>query len=144
MAQSLLVAVVDDDASVRKAIQRLLVSANLRVETFGSGEEFLNSLADHSPDCLILDLHMPGLSGLDVQKQLKQAGLSLPIVFVTAYDEIESKILSLAAGAAAFLQKPLDDRVLLDAVVAAVQQRTDSERGRDTGRKINHGQAATQ
>jgi FixJ family two-component response regulator len=135
MTGSLLVAVVDDEASVRKAIQRLLVASNLRVETYGSGEEFLNSLSDHAPDCVILDLHMPGLSGLDVQQQLNQAGLRLPIVFVTAYDEAESRALSLAAGAAAYLQKPLDDQVLLDAVVAAVRQRSGSEGDRETNGK---------
>ena len=132
MDRPLLVAVVDDEASVRKAIQRLLVASNLRVETFGSGEEFLNSLSDHAPDCVILDLHMPGLSGLDVQRQLNLAGQRLPIVFVTAYDESESKALCLAAGAAAYLQKPLDDRVLLDAVATAVRQRSDVEGNHET------------
>jgi FixJ family two-component response regulator len=120
MAEKLLVAVVDDDASVRKAIRRLLIASNLQVETFASGEEFLRSLCAHTPDCLILDLHMPGLTGLDVQRQITRIGLRLPIVVVTAYDEAESQAQCLAAGAAAYLHKPLDDRVLLDAVTAAV------------------------
>ena len=127
MAETLLVAVVDDDASVRKAIRRLLVASDLQVETFASGEEFLRSLCAHTPDCLILDLHMPGLSGLDVQKQLTRIGLRLPVVVITAYDETESRAQCLSAGAAAYLHKPLDDQVLLDAVAAAVRRTPERE-----------------
>jgi FixJ family two-component response regulator len=122
MGGSLLVAVVDDDASVRKAIRRLLVASKLRVETFASGEEFLKSLASHSPDCLVLDLHMPGLSGLDVQRRIAHTGVNLPIVVITAHDEGEARTKCLSAGAAAYLQKPIDDQVLLDAVAAAVRR----------------------
>jgi FixJ family two-component response regulator len=122
MAETLLVAVVDDDASVRKAIRRLLVATELQVETFASGEEFLRSLCAHTPDCLILDLHMPGLTGLDVLRQITRIGLHLPVVVITAYDETESRSQCLSAGAAAYLHKPLDDLVLLDAVAAAVRR----------------------
>jgi FixJ family two-component response regulator len=120
MTETLLVAVVDDDASVRTAIRRLLIASNLHVETFASGEEFLRSLCAHTPDCLILDLHMPGLTGLDIQRQITRLGVHLPVVVITAYDDSESHAQCLAAGAAAYLHKPLDDRVLLDAVTAAV------------------------
>jgi FixJ family two-component response regulator len=120
MAETLLVAVVDDEPSVRKAIRRLLIASNLQVETFASGEEFLRSLCAHTPDCLILDLHMPGLTGLEIQRQIARLGVQLPVVVITAYDDAESHAQCLAAGAAAYLHKPLDDRVLLDAVTAAV------------------------
>ena len=132
MAGSLLVAVVDDDASVRKAIRRLLIASNLRVVVFSSGEEFFRSIADHAPDCVILDLHMPGLTGLDVQKQLIRAGIRLPIVVVTAYDEPETREQCLAAGAAAYLQKPLDDQVLLNAVAVAVRRSSEARPGSET------------
>ena len=132
MTRSLLVAVVDDEASVRKAIHRLLVASSVRVEVFSSGEEFLASLADHAPDCVILDLHMPGITGLDVQKQLIRAGMRLPIVVVTAYDEPETREQCLAAGAAAYLQKPLDDQVLLNAVAVAVRHWSDARPGSKT------------
>lgn len=115
-----LIAVVDDDASVRKAIARLLVAFGLRAEAFASGQEFLASLASIQPACLVLDLHMPGLTGLDVQNELTRAGKRLPVVIITAYDEPEARAECLAAGAAAFLLKPIDDQVLLDAIAKAV------------------------
>jgi FixJ family two-component response regulator len=118
---SLLIAVVDDEAAVRKAIARLLSASRLKVKTFASGQEFLDSLAASYPDCLVLDLHMPGLSGLDVQRQLARTGKRLPLVIITAYDESESRTQCLAAGAAAYLLKPLDDQALLDAIASAVR-----------------------
>jgi FixJ family two-component response regulator len=121
MTETLLVALVDDDASVRKAVGRLLTVAGLRVESFASGEDFLSSLSVRVPDCLILDLHMPGLTGLDVVKQIVRTQLMLPIVIITAFDEAESKAQCLAAGACDYLQKPLDDQILLAAVAAAVR-----------------------
>jgi FixJ family two-component response regulator len=133
MAGSLLVAVVDDDASVRKAIQRLLIAARLRVETFASGEEFLQSLADHTPDCLILDLCMPGLTGLDIQRHIRRTGANVPTVVITAHDDIDSRQRCESCGAAAFLHKPIDDRVLLDAVAAAVRGLLPPERGDKVG-----------
>jgi FixJ family two-component response regulator len=119
----LLVAVVDDEASVRKALGRLLSAADFDVETFPSGPEFLISLAANRPDCLVLDLHMPGMTGLDVQRELTRAGDRLPIVIVTAYDGLESRSQCLAAGAAAYLVKPLDDRALLDAIATAMGEK---------------------
>jgi FixJ family two-component response regulator len=128
MAGSLLVAVVDDDASVRKAIRRLLIAAKLRVETFSCGEDFLISLAEHMPDCLVLDLHMPGLTGLEVQRHIVRSGMNVPTVVITAYDESEAREKCTSAGVAAYLQKPVDDQVLLDAIAAAVR-RTPDDRG---------------
>jgi FixJ family two-component response regulator len=120
MSGSLRVAVVDDEVSVRRALGRLLAASNLAVETFVSGQEFLDSLADHRPDCLILDLHMPGLTGLGVQRELACAGIRLPIVIITAYDGPELRAQCLAAGAAEYLLKPLDDQTLLEAIARAV------------------------
>lgn len=116
MSTSLRVAVVDDELSVRKALGRLLMASNIDVETFASGREFLDSLSSRRPDCVLLDLHMPGLSGLDVQRELTNGGIGVPVVIITAQDDAERRAGCLAAGAAAYLLKPLDERILLDAI----------------------------
>jgi FixJ family two-component response regulator len=113
------VAVIDDDESVRKALKRLLRAVNLDADAFASGREFLDSVASHVPDCVVLDLHMPGMSGLDVQGQLEREDLRIPIVVITGYDEPQARAQCPAAGAAAFLRKPLDDEVLLAAIERA-------------------------
>ena len=110
------IAVIDDDESVRKALRRLLRAANLDADTFASGRDFLDSLAAQLPDCIVLDLHMPGMNGLDVQQQLARSGLQLPIVIITGHDEPLARAQCLSAGAAAYLRKPLDDEALLDAI----------------------------
>jgi len=122
MTRSLLVALVDDEASVRKAIGRLLTAANMSVQAFATGQEFLDALPGRRPDCAVLDLHMPGLTGLAVQHALARAEIELPVVIITAYDETESREQCLAAGAAAYLLKPLDEKTLLDAIRRAVGQ----------------------
>jgi FixJ family two-component response regulator len=113
------VAVIDDDESVRKALKRLLRAANLDADAFASGQEFLDSLASHVPDCVILDLHMPGMNGLDVQRQLARQDFRIPIVVITGHDEPQARAQCLAAGAAAYLRKPLDDEALLAAIERA-------------------------
>ena len=110
------IAVVDDDESVRKALKRLLRAANLDADTFASGREFLDSLAAQVPDCIVLDLHMPGMNGLDIQQQLARGALRVPIVVITGHDEPQTRAQCLSAGAAAYLRKPLDDEALLDAI----------------------------
>ena len=110
------VAVVDDDESVRKALRRLLRAANLDADAFASGQDFIDSLAAQVPDCIVLDLHMPGMNGMDVQQQLARSGLQLPIVVITGHDEPLARSQCLSAGAAAYLRKPLDDEALLDAI----------------------------
>jgi len=115
-----LVAVVDDDASVRTALGRLLRSASHDVETFSSGAEFLESVKEHQPDCVVLDLHMPQVSGFAVQTRLAESGIRLPTVVITGYDAEATRERALAGGAAAYLRKPVDGQALLDAIAAAV------------------------
>jgi FixJ family two-component response regulator len=115
------VAVVDDDASVRKALRRLLRASDLDADAFGSGQEFLDSLPAAVPDCLVLDLQMPGMNGLALQRELAQAGTRLPTVIITGHDEPGMEARCLAAGAGAYLRKPLDDRTLLAAIEDAIK-----------------------
>ena len=121
-ANKLLISVVDDDAAIRKALRRLLSSADMNVATFDSGQAFLDSLANQSPDCLILDLHMPGISGLELLQGLSRIDVAVPTIVITAYDERAMECL--AAGAQAYLRKPVDDQVLLSAIESAIRTHT--------------------
>jgi FixJ family two-component response regulator len=118
-SNKLLIAVVDDDAAIRKALRRLLSSADMNVATFDSGQSFLDSLANQSPDCLILDLHMPGISGLELLQGLSRIDVAVPTIVITAYDERAMECL--AAGAQVYLRKPVDDLVLLSAIKSAIR-----------------------
>ena len=111
-----LVYVVDDDPAVRLALVRVLKSAGLNAESFASAEEFLEAPRRQANACLILDLRLPGHSGIELQRELAAAGSDLPIVFVTAHSTARHRKAAIAAGAVAFLSKPVDDRVLLDAI----------------------------
>ncbi|RKT21353.1 response regulator receiver domain-containing protein [Paraburkholderia sp. RAU2J] len=116
-----IVAVVDDDESVCRAIKRLLHSAGIEAETFSSGDELLNTLSaipSYRPACVILDIQMPGTGGLEVQRQL--APLGLPIIMITAHDELAVRQAALASGAAAYLRKPFNAAILLKAVELAI------------------------
>jgi FixJ family two-component response regulator len=115
-----LIAVVDDDAFVRKALERLIGSAGLSVESFGSGAEFLRSADDHQPDCVVLDLHMADMSGFEVQSRLARAHPCVPVVVITGHDTPESRSRSLGGGAKSYLCKPIDDETLLKAIDAAI------------------------
>ena len=115
----LYIAVVDDDESVRKALKRLLRASNLQAEIFASGQEFLGSLTTRHPDCLVLDFHMPGMNGLEVQRTLARINVDLPVVVITGHDEPQIRKQCLAAGAAACLCKPLDGKALLQAIQRA-------------------------
>ncbi len=108
--------VVDDDSSVRTYLRRLFESVSLRVLTFGSAEEFLRSTRPDAPSCLVLDVQMPGLSGLDLQRELARADLLVPIIFVTAHGDIPMTVQAMKAGAVGFLTKPFRNQELLDAV----------------------------
>ena len=120
------IAIVDDEAPVRRALERLLRSAGLVPRGFASGGEFLASLATRHPDCVVADLHMPGMSGLDLVRCLRLMDLRLPVVVITAYDEPSSRARCIAAGAVAYQLKPLDERVLLDAIALAIGPRSNS------------------
>lgn len=116
----LYVAIVDDEEPVRKALKRLLRAAGLDAESYASGKEFLEAVVQREPDCLVLDLHMPCMSGLQVLHALKAARRLLPVVMITAHDAPDARDQCLAAGAAAYLRKPLDQHVLLGTISAAV------------------------
>jgi FixJ family two-component response regulator len=120
VAERSLVAIVDDEKVVRRAIGRLVMSDGLQFQTFASAEEFLQSSTDASVSCLILDLRLPGMSGLELQQRLAADHNRTPIVFVSAHDDPESRATALGAGAVAFLAKPFKDDVLLQAVRSAM------------------------
>lgn len=115
-----LIAVVDDEEAVCKALRRLMRSMGFTVETFLSGEDFLRSLEDRAPDCVVLDVHMPGVNGFDVQRNLAVAGARLPVIAITGHDTDEARERILKEGALAYLRKPIDERILLDAVLSAL------------------------
>ena len=115
-----LLAVVDDDAEVRVALRRLVSSAGFAVESFPSGAEFLRSVEDHEPDCLLLDLHMPGMSGFEVQLALSVGHATVPVVVITGHDSPDARGRALQLGAKAYLCKPVDDEALLAAIEGAM------------------------
>jgi FixJ family two-component response regulator len=114
--------VVEDDPSMREALKNLLRSVGLEVETFSSAVEFLSSKRSEAPGCLVLDVRLPGLSGLDLQRQLADANIQIPIVFITGHGDIQMSVRAMKAGAVEFLTKPFRDQDLLDAVQQAVEQ----------------------
>ena len=116
----LFVAIVDDDEAVRRALSRLVRSLGFEAEAFASGEEFLATLATRCPDCVVLDLHMPRVSGFDVQARLAEAGRRVPVIAITGYDSPEAQDRAIKGGASAYLRKPVDGQMLMDAIHAAV------------------------
>jgi FixJ family two-component response regulator len=117
-----IVFVVDDDPSVRRAIKRLVGSVGLEVELFGSAQEFLRSKRPDAPSCLVLDIRLPGISGLDFQRELAQANIHIPIIFITAHGDIPMTVRAMKAGAVEFLTKPFRDQDLLDAIQFALER----------------------
>ncbi len=115
-----LIAVVDDEESVRRALQRLIRSAGMNVNTYASGAEFFASAQKCRPDCLVLDLHMPLMNGFEVQSQLVQSELRVPIIVLTGHDTPEARERAMEAGAAAYFRKPVDGQALLDAIASAI------------------------
>ena len=114
--------VVDDDPSVRKALERLLRSADYDAKTFASAPEFLDFTCPDTPGCLILDIKMPELSGLELQDRLSEKGISLPIIFITGHGTVPASVRAFKAGAIDFLQKPFKDIELLDAVSHGIEK----------------------
>lgn len=113
--------VVDDDPAVRKSLRWLIESVGLNVRTFASAREFLEACDPATPGCLVLDVRMPGMSGLDLQDHLSEQGAHLPVIVITAYGDVPMAVRALKAGAAEFLQKPVSDQVLLDHIQRAVE-----------------------
>lgn len=123
-----IVFVVDDDDAVRRALERLIKSVGLTVETFASAQEFLRRDPPEGPACVVTDVRMPGLSGLDLQKELADADLSMPIVFMTGHGTVPMSVRAMKAGAVDFLQKPVDEQVLLDAIHQALEKGSREQR----------------
>lgn len=117
-----LVAVVDDESTVCRALSRLLQSAGFNVVTFTDGAAFLESLESQRPDCVVLDLHMPKTSGFDILGRLAKEARPVPVVTITGNDTPESYQRVMAAGAKAYLRKPAHDETLIDSVVAAIEK----------------------
>jgi len=117
-----IVFIVDDDDSVRKSLARLITSVGLKVETFSSANAFLKRDSYDGPACLVLDIRMPGLSGLDLQTELAKAQRTLSIVFITGHGNIPMSVQAIKAGAVDFLEKPFEEQALLDAVHLAIQK----------------------
>jgi FixJ family two-component response regulator len=118
------VAVVDDEESVRKALLRLLRAANMDAEAFASGEAFLSSLDKFRPDCVVLDLQMPGLTGRDVQRRLISMQINMPVILITAHDDLVTQQQSLSDGAANYLRKPLRGDVLVRSINDSIARAT--------------------
>ncbi len=115
-----IVFVVDDDASVREAVKKLISSVGLRVETFGSTREFLDGKRPDSPACLVLDVRLPDASGLELQHDLAEAGVQIPIIFITGHADVPMTVRAMKAGAVEFLTKPFRGQELLDAIQVAI------------------------
>src|SRR6202051_3755611 len=114
--------VVDDDDLVRASIQGMLKSVGLRSETFGTAQDFLRSKRPDAPSCLILDVRLPGVSGLDFQRELADAGIRIPIIFITGHGDIPMSVRAMKSGAVEFLTKPFRDQDLLDAIHQALDR----------------------
>jgi FixJ family two-component response regulator len=129
-----IVFVIDDDALIRDGIRSLLQSIGLRAMTYGSAQEFLTAKRPDAPACLVLDVRMPGLSGLDLQRQLGEVGIHVPIIFITGHGDIPMTVRAMRDGAAEFLTKPIRGQDLLDAVQKALSS--------DRLRRVDHAEFA--
>jgi FixJ family two-component response regulator len=116
------VIIIDDDRGMRQAIQDLVESVGLRAESFATAEEFLSRQRTGDPSCLVLDVRLPQMSGLDVQRRLGETGVRIPIIFITAHGDIPMSVRALKSGAVEFLTKPFRDQDLLDAINLALQR----------------------
>jgi FixJ family two-component response regulator len=138
--RSAVIAIVDDDESVRRSLQRLIRSAGWEVESFASAQEFLDRPSVEMPSCLVLDLQLPGPSGLDLQKRMAETGMQTPIVFLTGHGNIPATVQAMKAGAVEFLTKPVDDQELFTAIEEAIERdrktRQQQEDRRDLRRRF--------
>lgn len=117
-----IVFVVDDDNSVRIALQRLIKSVGIKVEAFASASDFLSHPRYEGPGCIVCDIRMPGLSGLDLQEELAKAGNTLPIIFITGHGTVPMSVKAMKAGAIDFIEKPFEDQALLDLIQHAIER----------------------
>ena len=131
-----LVAIVDDDPSVREGLESLIRSAGWEVEAFASAQEFLVQPRAAAPGCLILDLQLPGVSGLDLQKQMAAAGIETPIIFLTGHGDIPASVQAMKAGAVEFLTKPFEEQQLLAAIQGALEQYRAARERRAAAREL--------
>ena len=122
MNDDAIVFVIDDDESIREALKSLIRSVGLKIETFAAAHEFLQSRRPDVPACLILDVRMPGLSGLDLQRELTEANINIPIIFITGHGDIPMSVRAMKAGAVEFLTKPFREQDLLDAIQQALER----------------------
>jgi FixJ family two-component response regulator len=125
--------VIDDDPDIRAAMQRLLETVGLHAELFAAAQDFLQRKMPEVPSCLVLDLRLPGMSGLEVQRRLTEAGVKIPIIFITAHGDIPTSVRAMKSGAVEFLTKPFRDKDLLDAIEQALQR---DERARQQQNEI--------
>ena len=143
-AASATVFVVDDDDLVRASIQGLLRSVGLRSETFGTAQEFLRSKRPDGPSCLVLDVRLPGVNGLDFQRELADAGIRIPIIFITGHGDIPMTVRAMKSGAAEFLTKPFRDQDLLDAIHQALDRdRAARQHQSELGELLKHYESLT-
>ena len=114
--------VVDDDPSMRRSLESLLKSVGLDVRLFSSAQEFMQAARPDAPGCLVLDVRLPGMSGLTFQQELVKSGIAMPVIFITGHGDVPMTVRAMKAGAAEFLTKPFDEQVLLDAIDAAIER----------------------
>jgi FixJ family two-component response regulator len=114
--------VIDDDPAIRAAIKRLLEAVGLRVQTFATGHEFFSSELPDVPACMVLDVRLPGRSGLDLQREMAEKGIRIPVIFITGHGDIPMSVQAMKAGAVEFLTKPFRDQELLDAISQAIER----------------------
>jgi FixJ family two-component response regulator len=134
VAADALIFIVDDDEDVRRALSRLFISVGHQVKVFGSAAEFLGSRLPDVPSCLVLDVRLPGLSGLDFQAELAKADIFIPIIFMTGYGDVPMSVKAMKAGAVDFLTKPFRDQDMLDAVTMALER---DRRRREAEKRIS-------
>jgi FixJ family two-component response regulator len=133
-----IVFIVDDDLSVRRSTERLFRSAGLKVQTFDSARTFLEHPRHEGPACLVLDVRMPGLNGMDLQRELLQAGIQIPIIFVTAHGDIPMSVRAMKTGALEFLTKPFHSPYLLEAVRSAIERDQSAHKERSEAKTLRH------
>ncbi|TDJ54281.1 MAG: response regulator transcription factor [Planctomycetota bacterium] len=130
--------VVDDDAAVRNSLLRLIQSVGLKVRTFRSGEEFLEDFDPDAPGCLVLDVRMRGMSGLDVQKKLTAMGAPIPIIILSGHGDVPMAVRALKAGASDFMEKPFSPQILIDRIRQVIEQDAETRRQRAERKIIQH------